>query len=109
MILDLNVLNGRIGAHPAPHQGGLTQQLAAADQVADGDVEVRVAAAPVGDLGEGVSGQDVLQGMMGREKCFCVCVFVKCFKSSNCYGPTLDLGSMRLTPCLLIAIRRVSG
>lgn len=42
------------------HQRGFTQQLAAPDQVPDGDVEVRVAAAPVGDLGEGVSGQDVL-------------------------------------------------
>lgn len=43
------------------HQRGLTQQLAASDQVSDGDVEVRVAAAPVGDLSEGVSGEDVLQ------------------------------------------------
>lgn len=45
------------------HQRGFTQQLAAADQVPDGDVEVRVAAAPVGDLSEGVSGQDVLGEM----------------------------------------------
>lgn len=43
------------------HQRGLTEQFAAADQVSDGDVEVGVAAAPVGDFGEGVSGQDILQ------------------------------------------------
>lgn len=43
------------------HQWGLTQQFASSDQVADGDVEIGVPAAPVGDLGEGVSGQDVLQ------------------------------------------------
>lgn len=45
------------------HQWGFTQQFAASDQVSDGDVEVRVAAAPVGDLSEGVSGEDVLQGI----------------------------------------------
>ncbi len=45
----------------ATHQRGLTQQFASSDQVADGDVEVGVPTAPVGDLGEGVGGQDVLQ------------------------------------------------
>lgn len=43
------------------HQRRFTQQLAASHQVSDGDVEVGVATAPVGDLGEGVGGQDVLQ------------------------------------------------
>lgn len=43
------------------HQWGFTEQLAASDQVSDGDVEVRVATAPVGDLSEEVSGEDVLQ------------------------------------------------
>ena len=42
------------------HQWGLTQQLGASDQVSDGDVEVGVATAPVGDLSEWVCGQDVL-------------------------------------------------
>lgn len=41
-------------------QGRLTEQLAPAHQVPDGDMEVRVATAPVGDLGKGMSGQDVL-------------------------------------------------
>lgn len=44
----------------ATHQWGLTQQFASSDQVADGDVEVGVPTAPVGDLGEGMGGQDVL-------------------------------------------------
>lgn len=42
------------------YQRSLTQQFASSDQVADGDVEVGVPTAPVGDLGEGVGGQDVL-------------------------------------------------
>lgn len=42
-------------------QGGFTQQLAASHQVSNGDVKVRVAAAPVGDLGERVSDEDVLR------------------------------------------------
>lgn len=46
--------------HFSAHQWGFTQQFAASDQVSNGDVEVRVAAAPVGDFGEGVSGEDVL-------------------------------------------------
>lgn len=43
------------------HQRGFTQQFAASDQVSNGDVEVCVTAAPVGDFSKGVSGQDVLQ------------------------------------------------
>lgn len=46
----------------SPHQRGFTQQFAPSDQVSDGDVEIRVPAAPVGDLGERMSGEDVLQG-----------------------------------------------
>lgn len=42
------------------HQRCLTEQFAPADQVPNGDVEVGVSTAPVGDLGEGVSSQDVL-------------------------------------------------
>lgn len=42
------------------HQWGLTQQFTSSDQVSNGDVEVGVAAAPVGDLGEGVCDQNVL-------------------------------------------------
>lgn len=44
------------------HQWGLTQQFAAADQVPDGDVEISVTAAPVGDFSERMSDEDVLQG-----------------------------------------------
>lgn len=44
------------------HQRSFTQQFAPSDQVSDGDVEIRVPAAPVGDLGERMSGEDVLQG-----------------------------------------------
>lgn len=47
--------------NPAAHQWSFTQQFAASHQVSNGDVEIRVAAAPVGDFGEGVCGQDVLQ------------------------------------------------
>lgn len=50
----------RVVCVAATHQWGLTQQFASSDQVADGDVEVGVPTAPVGDLGEGMGGQDVL-------------------------------------------------
>ncbi len=43
------------------HQRGFTQQFAASHQVSNGDVEVRVTAAPIRDLGEGMSGEDVLK------------------------------------------------
>lgn len=46
------------------HQGRFTQQLAASHQVSNGYVKVRVAAAPVGDLGERVSDEDVLQEIL---------------------------------------------
>lgn len=42
------------------YQGGLTEQLASSHQVANGYVEIRVATAPVGDLGEGVSDENIL-------------------------------------------------
>ena len=45
------------------HQRSLTQQLTASDQVAYGDVKVGVATAPVGDLSEGVGGQDILDNV----------------------------------------------
>ena len=92
------------------HQRRLAEQLAASDQVSDGDVEVRVAAAPVGDLGEGVSGEDVLQRRHRSRN--------QRLKGQSCQNTvdinenrrlTLVFGSIRLTPCLLIAIRRVSG
>lgn len=51
----------RITVRSVSHQWGLAQQFAPSDQVSDGDVEIRVATAPVGDLSEGVSGEDVLQ------------------------------------------------
>lgn len=44
------------------YQGGLTEQLASSHQVANGYVEIRVATAPVGDLGEGVSDENILVG-----------------------------------------------
>lgn len=44
----------------APYQGGLAEQLASSHQVADGNMEVRVATAPIGDLGEGVSDENIL-------------------------------------------------
>lgn len=46
----------------ASYQGGLTEQLASSHQVANGYVEVRVATAPVGDLGEGMSDENILVG-----------------------------------------------
>ena len=55
-----NFFHLRIVCVAATHQWGLTQQFASSDQVADGDVEVGVPTAPVGDLGEGMGGQDVL-------------------------------------------------
>lgn len=52
----------KTGSRWAPsHQRGLTQQFAPANQVSDGDVEVGVPAAPVGDLGERMSDEDFLQ------------------------------------------------
>ena len=42
-------------------EGRLTQQPAPPHKVADGDVEVVIARAPVADLGEWVYGQDVLE------------------------------------------------
>lgn len=45
----------------------MSHRAASAHQVPDGDVEVGVATAAVGDLGEGVSGQDVLRKQKGHE------------------------------------------
>lgn len=42
------------------HQRGFTKQFASSDQIANGDMKVGVSTAPVGDLCEGVGGQDVL-------------------------------------------------
>ena len=42
------------------HHGGLTEKLGTSHQVANSHVEVSVATAPVGDLGEGVGGQQFL-------------------------------------------------
>ena len=42
-------------------QRGLTQQLGASDQIADGHMEVSVATGPVGDPGEGVGHQHILK------------------------------------------------
>lgn len=47
----------------ASYQGGLTKQLASSHQVANGYVEIGVATAPVGDLGEGVSDENILVGI----------------------------------------------
>lgn len=44
----------------ATHQGSFAEQFAAAHEVSDRHVEVRVAAAPVGDLGERMCCQDIL-------------------------------------------------
>lgn len=46
----------------APYQGGLAEELASSHQVANGYMEVGVATAPVGDLGEGVSDENILVG-----------------------------------------------
>ena len=46
----------------------LTQQFGAADQVADGHVEVRVARWPVGDASERVRDQDFLRKQLRCEK-----------------------------------------
>ena len=42
-------------------EGGLAQQLGPSHQVADGHVEVGVAAGPVGDAGERVGDEDLLR------------------------------------------------
>ena len=47
-------------------QRRLAQELGAPDQVPDGHVEVSVAAGPVGDPGEGMSDQDVLEKHEGE-------------------------------------------
>ena len=47
-------------------QGCLAKQLGASDQVTDGHVEVSVATGPVGDPGEGMSDQDVLEKQQGE-------------------------------------------
>lgn len=49
----------RPGRKPS-HQRCFTEEFAPMYQVPGADVEEGVAAAPVGELGEGVSGQDVL-------------------------------------------------
>lgn len=53
---------GAPGRPPGPgaHQRGLTQQAAAPAQAAQHHVEIGTAAAPAGDLGEGVGGEQVL-------------------------------------------------
>ena len=53
-------VGGQQVIHLVP-QRGLAEQLGAPDQVADGHVEVGVATGPVGDPGEGMSYQDVLE------------------------------------------------
>lgn len=87
------------------HQRGLTKQFASSDQIANGDMEVGVSAAPVGDLGEGVGGQDVLAKQRWN-------ILLR-LKTQNLgqtlLAPTFVLGSIRLTPCLLMAISRISG
>lgn len=45
-----------------PYQGCLAEQLASPHQIADRYMEVRVATAPVGDLGEGMSDENILVG-----------------------------------------------
>ena len=42
------------------YQRCFTEEFASPHQVTDGHVEIRVTAAPVGDLGEGMCGQDLL-------------------------------------------------
>ena len=50
-----------------PYQGRFAEELGSPDQIADGHVEVGVAAAPVRDLGEGVRGQRLLQRKLPKE------------------------------------------
>lgn len=87
------------------HQRGFTKQFASSDQIANGDMKVGVSAAPVGDLCEGVGGQDVL--VKNRR------ALLLRLKTENLgwtlLAPTFVLGSIRLTPCLLMAISRISG
>ena len=87
---------GQHVVHLVP-QRRLTQQLRATHQVADGHVEVGVPARPVGDPRERVSHQNVLKqniNLVGNYLRFEV---------------TLVWGWIKLTPCLLIAIRSSSG
>lgn len=86
------------------HQRGFTKQFASSDQIANGDMKVGVSTAPVGDLCEGVGGQDVLAEKRTH---------LLRLKTQNLgrplLAPTFVLGSIRLTPCLLMAISRISG
>lgn len=54
------------GTRKWSHQRCLAEQLAPTDQIPNGDVEIGVAATPVGDLGEGVSSQNVLGEQGGK-------------------------------------------
>lgn len=67
-------------------------------------MKVGVSAAPVGDLREGVGGQDVLDK---TEKDSLIALGDPW--GPTLLAPTLVFGSMRLTPCLLMAINRISG
>ena len=60
---------GDVGGEQIVHlvaQRGLAEELGAPDEVADGHVEVSVATGPVGDPGEGMSDQDVLEKQQGE-------------------------------------------
>jgi len=59
------VSRNRVGKHYIKgwltHQWCLTQQFAASNQVTNGNVEIGMSTTPVGDFGEGMSAQNVLQ------------------------------------------------
>lgn len=67
------------------HQRSFTQQFAPSNQVSDGDVEVGVPAAPVGDLGERMCDEDVLQ----RER-------------QHCHTPIVGLLTVVVTSCCVL-------
>lgn len=86
------------------HQWCLTKQFAPSHKITNGDVEVGVSTAPVRDFGKGMCRQGLLQtGQMTEFGQVTYCIS----KVSN--KPTFVFGSIRPTPCLLIAIRRNSG
>lgn len=87
------------------HQRGFTKQFASSDQISNGDMKVGVPAAPVGDLCEGVGGQDVL----AKNRRTLLSRLENQNQGQTLLAPTFVLGSIRLTPCLLMAISRISG
>lgn len=115
-----------VGDGACAHQRGLAQQAAALAQAAQGHVEVRAAATPAGDLGERVGVQQFLgterplaggqasgEGGAGRKAGIPPppdwVTMTTVQPAQPLVLSTLVLGWMSSSPCLLMAMRRMSG